>query len=39
MKGYTVFNVEQLDGLPAHYYAQPENPLLLSDGSRAPTIS
>ena len=27
MKGYTVFNVEQMEGLPAHYYAQPENPL------------
>lgn len=27
MKGYTVFNVEQIDGLPAHYYAKPENPL------------
>jgi antirestriction protein ArdC len=24
MKGYTVFNVEQIDGLPAHYYAKPE---------------
>src|SRR5215472_18908732 len=23
MKGYTVFNVEQIDGLPSHYYAQP----------------
>lgn len=23
MKGYTVFNVEQIDGLPEHYYAQP----------------
>ena len=22
MKGYTVFNVEQIDGLPAQYYAQ-----------------
>ena len=31
MKGYTVFNVEQVDGLPAHYYAQPENPLPLSE--------
>lgn len=31
MKGYTVFNVEQIDGLPAHYYAQPVNPLPLSD--------
>ena len=27
MKGYTVFNVEQIDGLPAHYYAQPAQPL------------
>lgn len=26
MKGYTVFNVEQVEGLPAHYYAQPANP-------------
>jgi len=24
MKGYIVFNVEQIDGLPAHYYAKPE---------------
>jgi len=24
MKGYTVFNVEQIDGLPAHYYSKPE---------------
>jgi antirestriction protein ArdC len=24
MKGYTVFNVEQIDGLPSHYYAKPE---------------
>lgn len=23
MRGYTVFNVEQVDGLPAHYYAKP----------------
>ena len=27
MKGYTVFNVEQVEGLPAHYYAQPVNTL------------
>jgi antirestriction protein ArdC len=27
MKGYTVFNAEQVEGLPAHYYAQPVNPL------------
>ena len=26
MKGYTVFNVEQIEGLPAHYYAKPEPP-------------
>lgn len=31
MKGYTVFNVEQIEGLPAHYYAQPENPLPISE--------
>ena len=24
MKGYTVFNVEQIDGLPAHYTAKAE---------------
>ncbi|PJE26427.1 Antirestriction protein ArdC [Pseudooceanicola antarcticus] len=24
MKAYTVFNVEQLEGLPEHYYVQPE---------------
>jgi antirestriction protein ArdC len=23
MKGYTVFNVEQIEGLPEHYYAKP----------------
>ena len=26
MKGYTVFNTEQVDGLPAHYYAKAETP-------------
>jgi antirestriction protein ArdC len=26
MKGYTVFNCEQIEGLPAHYYAKPEQP-------------
>ena len=31
MKGYVVFNVEQVEGLPAHYYAKPENPLPLSE--------
>ena len=24
MKGYSVFNVEQIEGLPAHFYAKPE---------------
>ncbi|ARE41335.1 Antirestriction protein [Rhodovulum sp. P5] len=24
MKGYTVFNVEQIEGLPEHYYTKPE---------------
>ena len=27
LKGYTVFNVEQVDGLPAHFYAKAEPPL------------
>jgi antirestriction protein ArdC len=26
LKGYTVFNAEQCEGLPAHYYATPETP-------------
>lgn len=26
MKGYTVFNVEQITGLPAHYYPAPQPP-------------
>lgn len=26
MKGYTVFNVEQIDGLPAHYHVKAETP-------------
>ena len=24
LKGYTVFNVEQIEGLPAQYYVKPE---------------
>lgn len=28
MKGYTVFNVEQIDDLPAHYYAKAQAPQL-----------
>ena len=27
MKGYTVFNIEQIEGLPAHYYAPAETQL------------
>ena len=27
MRGYTVFNVDQVEGLPAHYYPQPVKPL------------
>ncbi len=27
LKSYTVFNAEQCEGLPAHYYAAPSNPL------------
>ena len=30
MKAYTVFNVEQIEGLPQHYYAAVENPLPLT---------
>src|SRR3546814_18434878 len=26
LKGYTVFNCEQIEGLPAHYYAPAEEP-------------
>jgi antirestriction protein ArdC len=28
LKGYTVFNAEQCEGLPAHYYARAEAPVL-----------
>jgi antirestriction protein ArdC len=31
LKAYTVFNAEQVEGLPEHFYAQPANPLPLSD--------
>jgi antirestriction protein ArdC len=36
MKAYTVFNVEQIEGLPAHYYTTPESkgePLQLIDSA------
>lgn len=26
MKGYSVFNADQIDGLPSHFYATPSNP-------------
>jgi antirestriction protein ArdC len=38
MKGYTVFNVEQIEGLPAHYYATVEpkgDPLKLIESAEA----
>ena len=31
MKAYTVFNVGQIDGLPAQFYARPANPLPVSE--------
>lgn len=31
MKGYTVFNVEQIDGLPAQYYPAPAEPLPVAE--------
>jgi antirestriction protein ArdC len=31
MKGYTVFNVEQIEGLPDHYYATAAQPVLAED--------
>ena len=31
MRGYTVFNVEQVQGLPAHYYAKPADPLPVAE--------
>ena len=35
MKGYTVFNVEQVDGLPAHFYGRAELPPLMERLARA----
>ena len=31
MKGYAVFNCEQIEGLPAHYTAQPEQPAIAEE--------
>jgi antirestriction protein ArdC len=31
MKGYTVFNVEQIDNLPPHYYAKAQAPTLTTE--------
>jgi antirestriction protein ArdC len=31
MKGYTVFNVDQIDGLPPHYYALAQAPTLTAE--------
>jgi len=42
LKEYTVFNVEQIDGLPEHYYHKPEAPALpcvvMADGDDAAAI-
>ena len=37
MKGYTVFNVEQIEGLPAHYYAKaaPQEPIACIERAEA----
>jgi antirestriction protein ArdC len=34
LKAYTVFNVEQIEGLPQHCYAQPDRPLALTERSQ-----
>jgi antirestriction protein ArdC len=39
MKGYTVFNCEQIEGLPQHYYARPEIRCQRPSASRSPTAS
>ena len=39
MKGYTVFNVEQIEGLPEHYYGKPEVQTTPSSASRMPKRS
>ncbi len=39
MKGYTVFNVEQIEGLPAHYYAKPRRRAIPSSASPMPKPS
>jgi antirestriction protein ArdC len=39
MKGYTVFNVEQIDELPAHYYARAAQPNLTPQERIAPVES
>lgn len=31
MKGYTVFNVEQIEGLPEHFYTKPDIPKPIAD--------
>jgi antirestriction protein ArdC len=39
MKRYTVFNVEQADGLPAHYYARRKTRFPYRSASNMPTAS
>jgi antirestriction protein ArdC len=35
LKAYTVFNVEQIEGLPSHFYAKPTEPLPLTERTGA----
>lgn len=39
LKAYSVFNIEQIDGLPDSYYAPPARCGILSSASRAPIAS
>lgn len=36
LKAYTVFNIEQIDGLPEHYHHRPVRCSILSSGSSTP---
>lgn len=38
MKSYSVFNAEQIDGLPEHYYAKPDAPAALPAKERLPHV-
>ncbi|MCF1450185.1 DUF1738 domain-containing protein [Agrobacterium vitis] len=38
LKSYSVFNADQIDGLPEHYYAKPEAPAALPPKERLPHV-